>query len=126
MYHESSQDEKCYSSACTVTRDTTPLLLNVFDPTGPSSPRSLQTSYNDFFYAREELPDITPPSHHIRLVDINAQRPQVDLGLVNLRHQLLMRSRNIVEREDAEAESEEEVCAEGNEDPEGELHKLAK
>jgi hypothetical protein len=32
-----------------------------------------------------------------------------------------MRVRDVVEGEDAEAETEEEVCAEGDEGPEGEL-----
>lgn len=55
------------------------------------------------------------------LVDIDTQLSQVGLSLVNLRHQLLVRLGDIVEGHDVVAESGEEVCAEGNESPEGEL-----
>lgn len=41
--------------------------------------------------------------------------------LVNLPHQFLVCFRNIVECENAESELEEEVCAEGDESPDGEL-----
>lgn len=56
-----------------------------------------------------------------QLVDSDAELSQLDLGLLNLRRELLVRVGNVVEGEDAEAESEEEVCAKGHECPEGEL-----
>lgn len=56
-----------------------------------------------------------------RLVDIDTQLPQVNLGLANLSHEFLVRVGHIVESEDTETEAEEEVCAKGDEDPEGEL-----
>jgi hypothetical protein len=56
------------------------------------------------------------------LVHVNAKLPEVDLGQLNLLHQLLVRRGNIVEGKDAPAETEEEECAERNEGPEGELY----
>ena len=56
------------------------------------------------------------------LVDTDPLLPQIHLGLLNLSHQFLVRLRNIVEREDAVAEFEEEEAAEGYDDPEGKLH----
>lgn len=55
------------------------------------------------------------------LVDIDAELAQVNLGLVNLSHELLVRVGNVVEGQDAPAETEEGDSAEGNEGPEGEL-----
>lgn len=54
-------------------------------------------------------------------IHINPHPLQLHPRLINLRHQLLMCLRNIVECEHAIAELEEEVCAEGNEGPEGKL-----
>lgn len=55
------------------------------------------------------------------LVHVNAKLPKIDLGQLNLLHQLLVRCGNIVESEDAPAKTEEEERAEGNEGPEWEL-----
>jgi len=43
--------------------------------------------------------------------------PQIRLSLIDLFHELLMRFRYIVEREDAVAKIEEEVCAERHDGP---------
>jgi hypothetical protein len=59
-----------------------------------------------------------------RLVDVNTQLPQLNLGLGDLSHELLVRIGDVVEGEDAEAEAEEEECAERDEGPEGELRKV--
>jgi len=58
------------------------------------------------------------------LVDINAQGPQVLLRLIDLEHEFLMSFRHVVKGEDSPTEFEEEVCAEGDEDPKGELVKF--
>lgn len=55
------------------------------------------------------------------LVDSNAELSELNLGLLNLRRELLVCVGDVVEGKDAEAETEEEVCAERNEGPEGEL-----
>lgn len=55
------------------------------------------------------------------LVDIDTELAQVNLGLVNLSHELLVRVGNVVEGQDAPAETEEGDSAERNEGPEGEL-----
>lgn len=62
--------------------------------------------------------------HADQSVYVDAQRPQLDLCLRNLAHQLLVRVGNIVESQHAPAEAEEEECAEGDEEPEGELEKV--
>jgi len=54
----------------------------------------------------------------IHLVNIYPQLPQICPRKLNLAHQLLMCSRHIVECEDAPAEFEEEIGAEGDEGPE--------
>lgn len=61
------------------------------------------------------------PSPRTYLVDVDAPRPEVLLREVDLLHQLLVGLGHVVEGEDAPAEGEEEVGAEGDEDPEGEL-----
>lgn len=61
---------------------------------------------------------------HAHLVDINAHLSQVQLGKLNLTHELLMSLGDVVEGEDTEAEAEEEDGAEGNEGPPGELRCL--
>lgn len=53
--------------------------------------------------------------------NINPLLPQIHFRLINLLHQFLIRVGNIVECEDSEAEFEEEVCAKGDEGPEGKL-----
>jgi len=58
------------------------------------------------------------------LVDINAQSPQVLLRLIDLEHEFLMSFGHVVKSEDSPTEFEEEVCAEGDEDPKGELVKF--
>jgi hypothetical protein len=55
------------------------------------------------------------------LVNSDTKLSELNLGLLDLRSELLMRVRDVVEGEDAEAETEEEVCAERDEGPEGEL-----
>lgn len=55
------------------------------------------------------------------LVDIDAELAEVNLGLANLLHQLLVRFGDIVEGDDAEAETEEEEGAKGDESPKREL-----
>lgn len=55
------------------------------------------------------------------LVHVHPLAPQVLSRHVNLLHQLCVRGGDIVECEDAVAELEEEVCAEGDEGPEWEL-----
>ena len=57
------------------------------------------------------------------LVDIDTELAQVNLGLVNLSHELLVRVGNVVEGQDAPTKTEEGDSAEGNESPEGELDK---
>lgn len=42
------------------------------------------------------------------LVNVDTQLPQIHLGQINLLHQLLVRGRDVVESEDAPAETEEE------------------
>lgn len=54
------------------------------------------------------------------LVDSDAELSELNLGLLNLRRELLVCVGDVVEGKDAEAETEEEVCAEGDEGPEGE------
>lgn len=56
-----------------------------------------------------------------RSVNVDTQLAQVDLGHVNLLHELLVRVGHVVEGEDAEAEAEEEDGAKGDEGPKGEL-----
>lgn len=58
------------------------------------------------------------------LVDIDTELAKVDLGLVNLLHQLLVCIGNIVESKDAETEAEEEEGAKGDEGPEGKLFEV--
>lgn len=55
------------------------------------------------------------------LVYIDAQTPQVLLSELDLGHELLVRLGHVVEGHDVPAEPEEEVGAEGDEGPEGEL-----
>lgn len=55
------------------------------------------------------------------LVDIDTELAEVNLGLANLLHQLLVRLGDIVKGDDAEAETEEEKGAKGDESPKGEL-----
>lgn len=57
----------------------------------------------------------------VNLINVNTELPQVNLCQLNLLHQLLVRRGNIVEREDAPAETEEQQSAERNEGPEGKL-----
>ena len=64
---------------------------------------------------------ISPTWYIPRLVDVDALLPQVLLREVDLDHELLVRLGHVVEGQDAPAEGEEEVGAEGDEDPEGEL-----
>ena len=54
-------------------------------------------------------------------VDIHPLRPQLPPRNLDLPQELLVRFRHIIESEDAPAELEEEVGAEGDESPEGEL-----
>lgn len=61
----------------------------------------------------------------IPLVHIHAQFSQVHLGQINLGHQLLVRLGYIVEGHDIPAESEEEVGAERDESPEGQLDSIS-
>jgi hypothetical protein len=58
---------------------------------------------------------------HLILPNIHTLTNQILPRLQYLRLNLLVRLGDIVEREDAPAELEEQVCAEGNESPEGEL-----
>lgn len=53
------------------------------------------------------------------LVDVDAELAEVNLGLVNLLHQLLVRFGHIVKGEDAEAETKEEERPKGDESPKG-------
>lgn len=55
------------------------------------------------------------------LVDIDAELAEVNLGLANLLHQLLVRFGDIVEGDDAETKTEEKEGAKGDESPKGEL-----
>lgn len=64
---------------------------------------------------------VAPHISLLNLIHVNTKLPQVDLCHLNLRHQLLVRRGNIVEREDTPAETEEEQSAERNEGPEGKL-----
>lgn len=57
----------------------------------------------------------------IRLVDIDAELAQIDLGNLNLLHQLLMRLRHVIECEDTPAEAEQQRRAEADEQPQGKL-----
>lgn len=85
-----------------------------FDPQGVIA--------HDYFYILFiPLVQLRHVYHARYLVHVNAQLPQIDLGQLNLLHELLVRRGDIVEGEDAPAETEEEERAEGNEGPEGEL-----
>jgi hypothetical protein len=55
------------------------------------------------------------------LVDVDAKRAQVFLRQINLGHDLLVRLGNVVEGQNAPAETEEQVSAERDEKPEREL-----
>jgi hypothetical protein len=55
------------------------------------------------------------------LVHIHTQCPEILLGELDLGHQLLVSLGNIVEGENAPAETEEEKSAKGDESPEREL-----
>lgn len=55
------------------------------------------------------------------LVDVDATRAQVFLRQLDLGHDLLVRLGHVVEGQHAPAETEEQVGAEGDEQPEGEL-----
>lgn len=55
------------------------------------------------------------------LVHRDAQLPQLDLGGLDLAHELLMGGGDVVEGQHAPAEEDEEVGAEGDEGPEGKL-----
>ncbi len=48
------------------------------------------------------------------LINIDIVGTQLSSRLFNLLHQLLVRSGHVVEGEDAVAESEEEICAKGD------------
>lgn len=67
-----------------------------------------------------------PPSHPqairaVALVHRDAELPQLDLGELDLAHDLGVRGGDVVEGEHAPAEAGEEVCPEGDEGPEREL-----
>jgi hypothetical protein len=64
---------------------------------------------------------LSPSGSARNLVHIYPLALQVLSRHVNLLHQLCVRRGDIVEREDAVAELEEEICAEGDESPEWEL-----
>lgn len=55
------------------------------------------------------------------LINIHTFGPQILPRQINLLHKLRMRLGHIIECEDAIAEFEEEVCAEGDEGPEWKL-----
>ena len=57
----------------------------------------------------------------VRLVDIDAELAQIDLGNLNLLHQLLMRLRHVIECEDTPAEAEQQRGAKADEQPQGKL-----
>lgn len=58
-------------------------------------------------------------SYLLSLVDRDAQLPQLRLGQLDLPHDLLVRLGDVVERQDAPAQPDEEVCAEGDQRPYG-------
>jgi hypothetical protein len=55
------------------------------------------------------------------LTNVHALGLKIFPGLNDLSLQLFVRIRDVVEREDSPTELEEEVCAKGNEGPEGKL-----
>ncbi len=55
------------------------------------------------------------------LVHVNTEPLQVRLGLLDLGQEFLVCLGHVVERHDAQAQAAEEVGAEGDEEPEGEL-----
>lgn len=55
------------------------------------------------------------------LVDIDTEVSEVSLGEIDFGHELLVSIGDVVEGHDAEAETEEQQRAEGDEGPEGEL-----
>ena len=59
------------------------------------------------------------------LADIDTLGPQLLSRLLDLGHQLGVRLGHVIERVHAPAELEEEVCAKGNEGPEGQLQRRA-
>lgn len=59
------------------------------------------------------------PRRPYPLVHSDAQLPQLHLGHLDLAHQLLVRLGGVVEGQDAPAEADEQVGAEGDEGPEG-------
>ena len=61
------------------------------------------------------------PISSYNLVDVDTQLAQILLGQVNLLHQLLVRLGNVVEGQNAPAQTEEERGAEGDESPEWKL-----
>jgi hypothetical protein len=61
------------------------------------------------------------PGLFLVLAHVHPLGLEVDSSLLNLLLDLLVRFWHVVEGEDAVAEFEEEVCAEGNEGPEGDL-----
>jgi hypothetical protein len=64
---------------------------------------------------------VPPQNHRLILTNIHTLGNQVPPGLQYLSLQLLVRIWNIVECEDSPTELEKEVCAEGDEGPEGDL-----
>ena len=62
------------------------------------------------------------PKPHSPSINLNTLLLQLPFSLPNLLHQLLVRIRHIIERENAVAEFEKEEGAEGDEGPEGKLH----
>lgn len=64
--------------------------------------------------------------HRVRcltsLIDGNAELSELNLSLLDLRRELLVCVGDVVEGKDAESEPKEEVCAEGDESPEGKLY----
>lgn len=67
------------------------------------------------------LHDVYPDPVSPQLVDINTQSTELHPGLLDLRLQLVVRCGAFVEGDEAPAEAGEEVGAEGNESPDGEL-----
>lgn len=59
------------------------------------------------------------PNSFPDLFDRDAQLPQVRLGQLDLPHDLLVGLGNVVEGQYAPAQAGEEVCAEGDQGPEG-------
>jgi hypothetical protein len=66
---------------------------------------------------------IAPGSSH-HSVDIHALGSQICPGLIDLLHQFGVSGGHIVESEDAVAELKQEISAEGDESPEGELWRI--